>query len=544
MGLRGPGAQARKKLDETPRRKPREPWKKPGLNRAERVIAFCEAQYVTQGKFAGKKFKFRPWQVRWIKRVYREDRKHQRIVRTAVDSMARKNGKTQIAALLSACHLMGPEAEMRGEVYSAATDKTQAGKLYDELKAIIKMNAGLRERVNIVDFHKKIEVLEGDGIGSIYLALSGEVENKHGLSPSFVVYDELGQAKSRDLFDALDTAMGARENPLMVVISTQAADDNTPMSELIDYGLRVQAGEVKDPSFDLELWTAPAEADPWAEETWRLANPALGDFRSIEDVRRMAVQAQEQRSKEPAFRNLILNQRIAAHERAISRIEWKRCEAVFALEDFEGMECIGALDLSARRDLTCLLLIFQRDGLYWAWPIFFMPADLVRENAERDNMPYDRWAKEGHIVLIPGASNDPLFIAGFIGALAARFKIKTIAYDRWRIEDLRRELNREGIEVSLTEHGQGFRDMGPAVDAMEEMIGNRKLRHPKNPVLTMCAANCVYTRDPAGNRKLDKAKSTGRIDGVVSLAMASKHTLNPPEVEGPSVYATRGALVM
>ncbi|MFT3724645.1 MAG: terminase large subunit [Hyphomonadaceae bacterium] len=495
---------------------------------------------------AGRRVKLRVWQKSWIRRVYRQDRHRNRPVRTAVFSMARKCGKTFIAAALSLCHLVGPEAEARGEVYSCANDKKQAAKLFEEMAAMLRVNPDLRRRVNIVRFHKSIEVLEGDGMGSVYHALSADAETKHGLSPSFVVYDELGQAKKRDLYDAMDSAMGARVNPLMLVISTQAADDNAPMSELIDYGLRVKNSEVVDPSFDLEFWTAPPESDPWSEETWRLANPALGDFRSLEDVRRLALQAQEQRSKEPAFRNLILNQRVAAHVRFISRAEWKACETPFHLDDFAGAECVGGLDLSAVRDLTALVLMFERDGLVWAWPIFFMPADAVRERAEADRMPYDRWAADGHIQLIPGATNDPEAIARHIGGLMQRFKLRRIRYDRWKIRDLVREMVKADLDCSsdedleaheqarydgllLVRHGQGFQDMGPAVDELETLVANRRLRHPGSPVLTMCAANAVTVRDPADNRKLDKAKSSGRIDGMVALAMATRARVNVPE---------------
>lgn len=546
MGLRGPGATARNIIeDQAPSRQRTDPWKKPGLSRADRVIAFLEDLHITAGSHAGRKLKVRPWQKVWLRRVYRQNKFKRRVVRTAVKSIPRKCGKTTIAAGLSLCHLMGPESELRGECYSAANDRGQSGKLFDEMDAMLKANPRLRSRVNVQRFLKKIEVLEGDGVGSIYMALSADAETKHGLSPSFVVYDELGQAKKRDLFDALDTAMGARANPLLLVISTQAADDNAPMSELIDYGLRVQAGEVVDPSFDLEFWTAPPDADPWSEETWRLAIPALGDFRSIDDVRRLARQAQEQRSKEPAFRNLILNQRIAAHQRFLSRAEWKACEATYALEDFEGAECVGGLDLSAVRDLTCLMLLFRRDGLVWAWPIFFMPEDAVRDRAEADNVPYERWMKDGHIVPIPGATNDPEAIARHIGRLTERFRIKRIRYDRWKIRDLVREMSKADIECSsdedmtegeqarypgilLVRHGQGFIDMGPAVNELETLVANRLLRHPGNPVLTTCAANAVAVKDPAENRKLDKSKSTGRIDGLVALAMAARAGVTAP----------------
>jgi phage terminase large subunit-like protein len=127
-----------------------------------------------------------------------------------------------------------------------------------------------------------------------------------GMAPSVVIYDELGQTEGRDLYDALDTAMGKRLEPLMIVISTQAARDEAPLSTLIDYGLRIQRNEITDPSFHLTLYTAPEDADPWNQATWKLANPALGDFRSLKDVQRLALQAQRMPAAEASFKNLIL----------------------------------------------------------------------------------------------------------------------------------------------------------------------------------------------------------------------------------------------
>lgn len=556
MGLRGAGALSIEKRETAiARSRQKTPWKAPGLTRAGRVIAFCESLHITQGAHAGRRVVLRPWQRKFIERVYKTDGKRNRPVRTAVLSMGRKNGKTALAAMLALCHLVGPEAEVRGEVYSAANDRAQAGKIFAEMVAMLKKRQDLNARCNIVRFHKKIEVMFGDGEGSEFLALSADVETKHGLSPSFIVYDELGQAKKRDLYDALDTAMGARANPLMMVISTQAADDNAPMSELIDYGLKVQSGEVKDPSFYLELFTAPENADPWAPATWKLANPALADFRSLQDVQRLALQAQEQRSKKQSFLNLILNQRTSAFVRFVAKDEWKACGEEFSLDDFAGEECTAGLDLSAVRDLCSLVLTFERGPLVYAIPFFFMPAGVVDERGEADHKPYRQWADEGHLILIPGNTNDPAWIAMFLKRLLTKVRIKRLNYDRWGMMDLIRECRRPEIDLKvidakeleegkgfdgliIVECGQGFASMGPAVKNFENLIGNRRLRHPNNPVLTMCAANTVVEMDPAENKKFTKAKSTGRIDGMVALAMSARDIREPAKERTKSFWET------
>lgn len=520
MSLRGIGA---KPLSERGKLEIRavKPWEVEGLTRAERVIVFCEDLPITQGKLAGTRMQLRGWQRKFIEQVYAMDSSDRRPVRTAVLSLARKNGKTQLAAALALCHLLGSESEPRGEVYSCALTRDQAGKLYQEMVAILNAHPELDDRCNVTTFKKEIHVLFGDGAGSFYTALSADAGSKMGLSPSFVVYDELGSAPNRHLYDAMDTAMGARENPLMMCISTQAAADHHVLSELIDYGQRVNSGEIKDASFHLTLYAAPRDADPWEPATWAMANPALDDFRSYEDVERQAAQARHVPSKESAFRNLILNQRVSATARFIHKAEWDRCNASMDLERLKGRKCYGGLDLGATRDLTALVLVFpdDGDGLDVVCQ-FFMPANNIAERSNEDRVPYDLWASQGHITLIPGSTIDPGFIADCLANVSIEYDLQLIAYDRWRIEDLKRELGLIGADLPLEPHGQGFKEMSPAVDKLERAVAEAALHHGGNPVLNMCAANAVITLSPAGDRKLDKSKATGRIDGLVALAMA------------------------
>lgn len=520
MGLRGPGARPIKKpsltvVSEAPAA---HPWDAPGLSRAERVIVFCESLPVTSGSLAGTQFRLRPWQKKFIRSVYATDRKGKRPVRTAVLSVARKNGKTDIAARLALAHIAGPEAESRGEVYSAANDRFQASRIFKEIVAIIERVEWLSQRVSIVRHSKELEDI--GGTGTIYAALSSDVATKHGLSPSFVVYDELGQAASRDLYDALDTAMGARAEPLMLVISTQAARDDAPMSELIDYGSRVNGGEIKDPSFHSALYSAPKEADPWSPATWKLANPALGDFRSRSDVERLAAQAQRTPSKEASFRNLILNQRVDATQQFLSAAAWKACGGSVDVSALKGRLCFAGLDLGATRDLTALVRVFLDDDGFDVLPTFFLPGDDLREREDADKAQYVRWRDDGHLLTTPGKTMDPAFVAREIARLHGEHRIEAIAFDRWRIEDLRRELSAIGCDQELVPWGQGFKDMSPAIDTLERLVIDEKLRHGGHPVLTWCALNAKTVSDPASNRKLDKQKSTGRIDGLQALAMA------------------------
>lgn len=189
--------------------------------------------------------------------------------------------------------------------------------------------------------------------------------------------------------------------------------------------------------------------------------------------------------------------------------------------------------MAATRDLTALIAVFPHDdGTVDAMAQFYLPAEGLAERGEKDRVPYTVWRDMGFLTATPGAATDPRFIAATVAQLCARFRVQALAYDRWRIETFKMALADEGVaELQMVEHGQGYRDMAPAVDVLERVVAERKLRHANNPVLTWCLSNAVVTKDPAGNRKLDKSRATGRIDGAVALAMALHAMEMKPEAE-------------
>ena len=200
--------------------------------------------------------------------------------------------------------------------------------------------------------------------------------------------------------------------------------------------------------------------------------------------------------------------------------------------DLDGKPCWLALDLAATRDLTALVAVFPHESGVDVLPWFYLPADGLAERSERDRVPYEVWRDRGLLTATPGAATDPRFIAATVAQLCSRYDVQALAYDRWRIETFKLALADEGAdEMTLIPHGQGFRDMAPAVDALEREVAERRLRHGNNPILTWCVGNAVVTKDPAGNRKLAKDRSTGRIDGAVALAMALHAMEMKPEAE-------------
>ena len=453
-------------------------------------------------------------------------------MRRAIFSLGRKNGKTLLAAALVLVHLVGPEAERNGEIYSAANDREQAGQVFKMARQMVEAEPELTAVLRVVQSTKTIACY---GNGSFYRALSAEVGTKHGLNPTFVIFDELAQARNRDLYDVLDTSMAARAEPLFLAISTQSNDPEHICSKLIDDGL---SGE--DPTTVCHLYAAPEDCDLEDEEAWYAANPALGDFRSFDELAVAARKAKRLPAEEPKVRNLYLNQRVSPNSTLISRGDWMACKGDASL--VEGEAIYLALDLSAKIDLCALVAVSVETGSrVAAW--FWKPADYLEEHERRDRVPYALWASQGRLEAIPGRSVHPKVIAMKIAELCERFDVRGLAYDRWGIENLLREF--DGVELlahkdgdpgdglRLVPWGQGFKDMSPAVDALETAVLHGELVHDGHPILTWCMGNAVAVTDPAGGRKLDKSKARFRIDGAVALAMVLglKDRERAPEAE-------------
>jgi phage terminase large subunit-like protein len=552
MGMRGPGARgglkaAQDLADATPASFP---WLKGKLSRAGRVIAFIESLPVTKGILAGTKMRLLEFQKEFIRAIYDPTADDgRRRVRLALLSIGRKNGKTGLIVGIALAHLVGPEAEDRGEIGSAANDREQAALVFEEIEAIIDRTPWMQAICNVQRFKKLIEVIGlppgGKGQGSVYEALSSDAKTKHGMSPSLWIYDELAQSQKRELLDTLSTSQGGRSEPLGIVISTQSALTNHPLSELIDYGEQVNTGVHDDPTFVCRVYASPEGCDLMDRDAWHASNPALGIFRDETDLETLAKRAQRTPSFESAFRNLYLNQRVDAVERAINRADWEACAERVELDDLKKFPCFGALDLGSTSDLTALSGYWPEPHASWTWQ--WVPRERIRERVETDRVPYDAWERSGDIVATPGRARDNKAIIRKLVWFVDTFDVIGIGYDRWRIEDLLKELRDEGLDRvadRLVPFGQGFKEMAPAFDEFETLLIDRKLRHGGSPVLRWQASNLIVQKDEAGNRKPDKRRSFDKIDGIVSLIMAVGVAMRTKE-EKPfvSVYANRGLLV-
>jgi len=481
------------------------------MSRAARIIEFIERYCVTpEGAHVGRPLVLADFQKQFIRDVYDNPAG----TRRAVLSIARKNGKSGLIAGLLLAHLIGPEARQNSQIVSGAMSRDQAALVFALACKMIQQSPKLAPLVRIIPSGKR---LIGLPMNVEFRALAADGKTAHGLSPVLAILDEIGQVRGpqSDFVDAITTSQGAHESPLLIAISTQAPSDADLLSQWID-----DAQRSNDPRIICKLYAAPEGAELMDESAWRAANPALGIFRSEDDLREQMMQAQRMPSMENSARNLLLNQRVSTESPFISPDVWKACGSEVRLHHFDGSVFAG-LDLSGRTDLTALVLVSQDDdGVWQVQPHFWTPEQGLHDRARRDRAPYDVWVRQGFMRTTPGATVDYGHVAADMLEILDGLDIHAIAFDRWRIGELRRELDKLGAELPLIEHGQGFRDMAPALDALEAELLNGRIAHGGHPVLTMCAANATTVRDPAGNRKLDKSHSTGRIDGMQALAMA------------------------
>lgn len=473
--------------------------------------------------------KLTPEQREWIKAIYDSP------TRRFILSMGRKNGKTAFSAFLLLLHLVGPEARENSQLFSAAQSRDQAAVLFKLAAKVVRFSPDLSAYVQIRDSAKSLLCPE---LGTEYRALSAEASTAMGLSPVFVVHDELGQTRGprSELYEALETASAAQESPLSIIISTQAPTDGDLLSILIDDALKGGDDRTK-----VVIYRADEALDPFGEEAIRQANPHFDSLMNQAEVFDQAEAARRMPSAEAGYRNLILNQRIDPTSMFVSRSVWQANGQ--APRPLKGRKVFGGLDLSSVSDLTALVLIGEQDGQWDVESTFWLPEQGLAEKSRTDRVPYDVWEKQGFLQTTPGASISYDFVAHYLRGVFNRCEVEALAFDRYNMKFLRPCLVRAGFTEEelerFVEFGQGVVSMSPALRELETMLLRTELRHGDHPVMTMCAANAALEIDAAENRKFTKKKSIGRIDGMVALAMAvGTAKVGRESEEGPSFWET------
>lgn len=479
------------------------------MTRGEKVCEFVERYVITpEGDRLGQPMKLEPFQRKFILEIYDNPVG----THSAYLSIARKNGKTALIAAILLAHMCGPEAVQNSQIVSGAQSQDQAAVIFELARKMIDLSDKLRPLVRV---HPSGKRLTGLRKNVLYRALAAEGKTAHGLSPILAILDEVGQVVGpTDKFvTAITTAQGAYRNPLLIAISTQSPTDADMFSTWIDAHMAAP-----DPRVICHVYEAPKDAALDDQKAWAAANPALGKFRSLEDVAKQCKAAMEMPANEPEFRNLILNQRVEAVAPFVSQSVWKANGK--SCGPIDGKKVWGGLDLSSVNDLTALELVTEDGGVHSE---FWLPAEGLAEKSRKDRVPYDLWAKQRHLNTTPGRAIQYEFIAEFLRGVFDRCQVQKLAFDRALFEHLKPWLIKANFSERELEkfipYGQGTLSMTPALRALEASLLASELRHGDHPILEMCARNAKVIGD-SGARKFDKKTARGRIDGMVALAMA------------------------
>ncbi len=493
---------------------------------ADRAVRLINNLTHTKGPFAQQPFNLRRWQEREIIRPLFKTRKDgRRQYRTCLLMLPRKNGKTEIAAALAIYFLLF-DSEIGGEVYSAAADKDQAALVFNVAAQMIRNDPELDAQCEIIDSQKRIVHRKS---GSFYRAISAEAYSKHGFNASVVIYDELHAAPDRRLWDVLATSQGARSQPLMLAISTAGYDRHSILWELYSHAKKVLENPSLDPTFLPILYEAPEHSDWTDERIWKQANPALGDFRSLEEMRTVAARAKEIPAQENTFRRLYLNQWTEQASRWIAMDAWDACRVQSV--SLKGRRCYVGLDLSSTKDLTALVGVFPDETGFDVRCEFFIPGDNIMARVRRDRVPMDLWVKQSFLNATPGNVVDYEAVRAVLQQWARDYDLREIAFDPWNATDLTtRLMEQDGLKC--VELRQGFASISAPTKALERAVLGRELRHDGHPVLRWNVGNVAIDTDPAGNLKPSKKVSTERIDGVYALVnavWAMQNAIEEPE---------------
>jgi phage terminase large subunit-like protein len=497
----------------------------------------------SKGEWAGQTLRLLPWQVDLLTRIYgvtRTDGRRQ--YRTAYVEVARKNGKSSLAAALALYHLVA-DGEAGAEVYLGAVDRDQASIVFGIAADMVRQHPMLHKRLQIVPSTRRI--VDSRTL-SMLRVIASDAAGSHGFNASCVIADEVHAWPSRELWDVLQTSMGARRQPLMIGITTAGFEANSLGGQLHEYAERVRDGVIEDPAFLPVLYGALPD-EPWDDPAvWRRANPSLGHTITEEYLAAECARAKAVPAYESAFRRLHLCQWVNQDVRYLPMDAWESCAGgITAAEleaELEGEVCYGGLDLSATTDMTALVLVFPRgDGTYDVVPRFWLPADDLKRRCERDRVPYDVWARQGLLTLTPGNVVDYAHVRAEINALAKRYVIGGLSYDRWAATQLVQELVADGVDMAPM--SQGMASMAAPTKELLTLALGARLRHGNHPVLRWQADNLVVTTDAAGNVRPAKHKARQRIDGMVALIMGIDRASRSAGA-AISVYEERGMLVL
>ena len=521
-----------------------EKWPEKGyyfdLEAGQRVVDFVE--YFCKhfkGEWAGTPMVLENWQKVIILEAFGWMRSDGfRLHRTMWLELARKNGKSQLAAALG-MYLLIADGEPGAEIYSSATKRDQARIVFDCAQQIVKQSPDLKKF--ILAQRNNLSVTR---TASKFEPLSSEGDTLDGLSPHGNIVDELHSHRDRKVWDTLITAQGARRQPMNICITTAGIYDQEQIGfQLHDHAVAILSGTIEDDSWCVWISSADDGDDPYIKETWEKANPNIGVSIYPTFIEQRASEAQSQPSSMNAFQRLHLNRWTQQRERWLSMDDWDACDMEFTLSEMEGRECYIGLDLSSKLDLTAMALVFPPtvDELYRLWVQCYIPRDPMSERERTERIPYSLWEQAGWITPTDGDVIDYDYILGDIAKLEKQFDIQEVAYDPWAATQTAIKI-RDDIGLQVVPIRQGFMSLSEPSKEFERLIVSKKLAHGGNSCLSWQANNVTIKHDPAGNIKPDKGKAQRhKIDGIMASIMAIGRASLQPD---GSIYEDEGIMVL
>lgn len=494
------------------------------LGRGEEAVQWLRRLKHPKNPSVGHPFQLATWQEQIIKRIYGpRDDNGQRIVRRVILLLPRGNRKTSLAAGITMLHLCGPEKQAGNLIVSAASAHEQARELFEEVQLITQFDHRLNSNLTVRDYTSEIVYPKHK---TKYKAVAADGNVLHGKTPKVVIADELHVwegSRGRKQWEALDSALVKVPETLMIIASTSGRGQENLAWQQVEYAIKVQKGEIDDPS-TLPVIFMMEETDNWQdEELWFGVNPGLEfGFPDLDSFRKKAKKAEYSPSELDSFLQYNLNKWLDKSTSPF--VDMAVYDEGFGSIDLEDMEarqvpCWIGVDLSKNEDLTAVVACFgDTEQGYSIYPMFFCPKDNLRKRGELHGVNYISWAEDDFIIPTEGNTVDLRTVETHIRELCARFNVKEVAFDPTYGRSMMADLNDDGIPAA--EFRQGWISMAPAVKELERAILARKFKHGGNPVLRWNFENIQIETDKAGNRMMHKGKSGNKIDGAVATAMA------------------------
>jgi phage terminase large subunit-like protein len=498
---------------------------------ARHALRFFDFLKHSKGKWARQPFMLSDWQAFWTALMFgwlRFD--GTRRYRKAYFRVARKNGKTTWIAGIGLYLFVG-DGEAGAEVFTAATKLSQAKLIHVESEMMVRQSKELSKHITIQRNNLFI-----DGTSCKYVPLGADAKTEDGLNPHGALIDELHAHPSRELYDVIDSATGAREQPLMLMITTAGFGGLETICRVEDeyvkgileetleddkyFGVIYQLDEAEKLGDDFE--DSDEKSDNWQDEsTWIKANPNLGVSVNIEKLREAATKAKQDPSALDNFLTKHLDMWVKGARKWMPLKQWKKCAAKYTFDDLKTADAVFAgLDLASVSDLCSLVIVANMpDGKKRIWGKHYLPEDKALSTENKNAALYKRWADAGWLTLTEGNVTDYDYIERDIHAMMSCLPIQEVAFDKYNATQIVNNLQAE--DVPMVEFRQGFLSMSPAMKQLEIDILTGKLQHPNDPVINWAISNVVMSRDAAGNQKPDKEKSIGKIDPVVAMIMAT-----------------------